>query len=376
MAKQLRAALYGRVSVKRNSKFAADDQLRVCEELCKRNGWRVVAKFKDEGISGGTSRRPAYQALRAAAQRGDFDIVIAEDSKRLWRAQGEQFAVLDEWINLGVDLVTVSGNDSRDPHFRVVISMQGAAAEYELKENRYRIRRGLESRALDGRATGGRVFGYNPAKGSSVTINREQAVVVRRIFKEYIAGHSPRTIAKNLNADGIASPGAGWEGRDGKWRQSGVRVIVQNPRYVGRVVWGAYKVQRKAGDSSSRKYLPGDKPIERQRPDLAIIDAATWRAAERRVKAMKEAHKTMGSRPLRHALSGLLKCSECGGSFAIAGGHYYACNANRTGGDHACSVKQRINRHTIESAVFAAVGNELLTPKFLAEFSAWFRKQV
>ncbi|MGE0579651.1 recombinase family protein [Reyranella sp.] len=390
MAKQLRAALYGRVSVKRNSKFAADDQLRVCRELAQRNSWLVVAEYKDEGISGGTSRRAQYQALRAAAKRRDFDIVVAEDSKRLWRALGEQFTVLDEWVNIGVDLVTVSGLDSRDQHFRMMISMQGAMAEHDLKECRYRIRRGLESRAKDGRATGGRVFGYNPAKGDAVTVNLEQAAVVRRIFREYVGGMSARSIAHGLNRDAIASPGSSWEGRDGKWRQSGVRVILNNRRYTGVVVWGAYKVQRKAGDSSSRRYLPGDAPIERRCAELRIIDDATWRAAQQRIKATakacaifavpakegRAAYIGRGGKPLRHALSGLLKCAECNGSFIISDSRSYGCGTHRSGGEHACSVGQRLRRTEVEEAVFNGISEQMLAPDFLAAYIKWFKQNV
>jgi DNA invertase Pin-like site-specific DNA recombinase len=42
-------------------------------------------------VTGGTSARPGYQAMLEAARRGEFDAIVAEDLKRLWREQAEGF---------------------------------------------------------------------------------------------------------------------------------------------------------------------------------------------------------------------------------------------------------------------------------------------
>ncbi|MFT4158716.1 recombinase family protein, partial [Shinella sp.] len=80
--------------------------------------------------------------------------------------------------------------------------------------------RGLRGRVEDGKSGGGLCFGYDvvkqfaangePIRGDR-TINEAEATVVRRIFVDYIAGKSSRTIAFELNKDGVPGPqGAEW----------------------------------------------------------------------------------------------------------------------------------------------------------------------
>lgn len=81
-----------------------------------------------------------------------------------------------------------------------------------LKDLADKTRRGLQGRIEDGKSGGGLCFGYDvvrqldaggdPVRGDR-TINEVEAGVVRRIFKEYIEGRSPRAIAWELNREGI-----------------------------------------------------------------------------------------------------------------------------------------------------------------------------
>ena len=84
----MRAALYARFSTDKQASI--EDQLRVCRRVATLHGFDVVATFEDAAISGGTSQRPGYQALLAAARRHDVDVIVAEDASRLWRNMAER----------------------------------------------------------------------------------------------------------------------------------------------------------------------------------------------------------------------------------------------------------------------------------------------
>jgi hypothetical protein len=60
-------------------------QFRVCERIAEREGFNVVARLSDAAISGGTS-----------ARRREFDVIVADDSSRLWRKLSEQWRALKE----------------------------------------------------------------------------------------------------------------------------------------------------------------------------------------------------------------------------------------------------------------------------------------
>lgn len=67
--------------------------------------------------------------------------------------------------------------------------------------------------------------GANPG---DMEIVEEEAVIIRRIYDEYLAGKSPRQIAKDLTADGIPTPA-----KKTRWHTSTVISILQNEKYRG-----------------------------------------------------------------------------------------------------------------------------------------------
>jgi site-specific DNA recombinase len=63
----MRAALYARFSTDRLTESSIIDQNRVCEAWCEKNGATVVARFEDQGISGGAiDNRPGLTTMLAA----------------------------------------------------------------------------------------------------------------------------------------------------------------------------------------------------------------------------------------------------------------------------------------------------------------------
>jgi len=67
-----------------------EDQVRICREHAGREGWQVVDTYQDAAISGASViLRPGIQSLLQNAQRGDFDIVLAEALDRVSRDQAD-----------------------------------------------------------------------------------------------------------------------------------------------------------------------------------------------------------------------------------------------------------------------------------------------
>jgi DNA invertase Pin-like site-specific DNA recombinase len=66
--------------------------------------------------------------------------------------------------------------------------------------------------------------------------------VVKRIYRDYLAGSDLNAIVETLTADGILSPSARIRMRTHRpttiaWSRRTVRLILRNPRYTGRQVW-------------------------------------------------------------------------------------------------------------------------------------------
>lgn len=55
------AAIYARYSSDLQSPRSVEDQFRLCEERAAKEGWEVVERYADHGISGTSLVRPGIQ---------------------------------------------------------------------------------------------------------------------------------------------------------------------------------------------------------------------------------------------------------------------------------------------------------------------------
>jgi site-specific DNA recombinase len=397
-----RAALYGRYSTDKQSENSIADQFRVCEGIAARHGFQVVGRFSDAALSGGTTQREGYQALLDAARRQEFDVIVAEDTSRLWRLMAEQAPRLAELRDLGVDVVTLD-LDTRLESAGILGAVNGAMSEHYRQEIARRTRRGLEGRARAQKPTGGRAYGYVAARDSGIseerTIHPEQAKIVRRIFEDYAGGTSPRAIAAALNREGVPSPGSTWKRRERRqlgWMASAVAGdarrgvgILNNELYIGRVIWNRFKWVRSASDSSRRRCVENPQSEWIVYPDesLRIVPQALWDRVKARQKTRSEAigdrvrkgynaalRNRAGRKP-KFLFSGLLRCG-CGGRFVIADRTHYACSSRLNGGETACASDVRIKRTVVESGLLRGIKSDLLTPEIIADIGREARQSL
>jgi site-specific DNA recombinase len=273
VASAVRGALYARYSTELQSADSIEDQFRVCQRLAERHGFTVIERYSDAAISGGTTERPGYQELLRAGRAKQFDVIVAEDTSRLWRSLPEQWRAVAELLDAGVHIVT-QDIDTRSENFKILLSVHGAMADVYRDQIAYRTRRGLEGRARKGKSTGGKAYGYKPgvdAKGEKIrVVDAEQAKVVKQIYEWRAAGWSGQRIARQLNEDRVPPPGAYWNRTDtgpnrkntaGGWTHSAIVGdpkrgvgLLNNPLY--RAKWcGRARSGRVAVDHAARRIV-------------------------------------------------------------------------------------------------------------------------
>jgi site-specific DNA recombinase len=281
-----------------------------CEELCRREGFTVVARETDHGMSGESRDRPGYQHVLHAVERGEADVVVAHELTRLWRSQAELHAQVEQFEFRGRHVVTCDGADTRRDGFEFLLAVNGAQAKTETKRIATRVHRTHKGLALAGRSTGGRTYDYKSEPiydstrkdaygrplviGATRVIDPQAADVVRRIFTLYADGMSPRRIAAALNAEGIPSPGAAWQRRtrrtDAKWLASAIHGdpkrnsgILNCETYVGRVTWNVRQMKKRPGTSKRVAVIrKGDERITREDPAGKLQDSTLRCCATRR----------------------------------------------------------------------------------------------
>jgi DNA invertase Pin-like site-specific DNA recombinase len=380
-----RVALYARYSSDQQSASSIDDQLRICREQATRDGWQVLAVYKDAAISGSSvTLRPGMQALLQDAQARKFEVVLAEALDRVSRDQADVATLYKHLQFAGVQILTLAEGEISELH----VGLKGTMNALFLKDLARKTHRGLRGRIEKGKAGGGLCYGYDvvkrldsagePVRGER-TINEAEAVVVRRVFRDFANGVSPRTIAQRLNADGIPGPGGQlWNGTTLRGHARRGTGFINNELYVGRLLWNR---QRYVKDPSTGKRVsrlnPESEWIIAQVPELRIVDDALWRAAKTRqesislryataIEATRTARNRLNAthRP-RSLLSGLVFCGVCGGPYSLRGQGRFACSAHIDNG--SCANSRTITRDALETRVLDGLRDRLMAPEIAAE---------
>jgi DNA invertase Pin-like site-specific DNA recombinase len=391
-----RVALYARYSDDKQSPFSIEDQFRICREYAERQGWQMVQTFQDAGISGSTViLRPGFQALLQAALAGRFDIVLAEALDRLSRDQEDIAAAYKRLGFAGVRIVTLADGEINELH----VGLKGTMNALYLKDLGAKTHRGIRGRVENGKVGCGNAYGYRviralDASGRPVTGEREiipeQAEVIRRIFRDYVAGLGPQQIAIALNREGIPSPSGG------RWVDSSIRGnpqlgsgILNNEFYIGEMIWN--RQHRVKNPDTGRRVLrmnPESAWIHVKAPHLRIIEDDLWHAARARQAVLAKTYekviaasktRSLGAalnathRP-KTLLSGLLVCGVCGGSVAKRGQGRYACVAHMMGS--GCANTRTVRRQELEERVLNGLKVKLMATQATAEALAGYAEET
>lgn len=398
----MRAALYARYSTDQQRAASIEDQFRNCRSRVEAEGWTIVATFADEAMSGSDSSRPQYQAMLAAAARGQFEVLLLDDLSRLARDQVESESVIRRLEFQKVRILAVS--DGYDSHMKTAMrkvqrGVKNLINEMRLDELREQVHRGLTGQAVKHYWCGGRPYGYRLKPildasqldpygqasriGTVLEIDEEQSAIVREIFERYTAGASCLTIARELNDRKVPSPGATWKRkvrRCSGWMGSAVRVIVRNPLYTGHVRWNVSQFVRDPDSGSYKRRARSQKEwVEHRDEKLRIVTDEQFAAARARTRDItKSDHRLKSGGKPRYLLSGLLVCDACGANYVIADARSYSCSGYING--RACSNGVRIRREAIEAAILDPIRHELLAParveKMAAEMQRYFAECV
>ena len=320
-----RVALYARYSSDLQSRSSAQDQIDLLRHIVEVRDGRVVATFRDEGLSGSTlSTRPQALALIEAARRRDFDVVMCEALDRLSRDQEDTARIFKHLTFAGVRLETLSEGRISELH----VGLTGTMNQLHLAELARKTRRGLIARVAAGFSAGGRCYGYALRERGVLERDPAQAETVRRIFNDYADGLAASAICDALNAQGEAAP------RGPVWRNT---TLLGDPRvgdgllsqelYIGQRVFNRRRF-RKHPETGRRSSVtnPPDEWIRRPVPELRIVDNELWARVQRR-RAELGGARVRERRPKR-LLSALMTCAACGETMILTGGRY-ACRARQ-----------------------------------------------
>lgn len=367
-----RVAIYARFSSDRQDERSIADQVALCRDYAARHGWQVAGIYSDHAISGASIHgRGEYQRLLADAEARRFDLILAEDVDRYARnaADAMRFQQLAEFA--GVRIYTVADGEANE----LLFGFKGLMSALWLKTHALKTRRGQEGRVRAGLVPGGRAYGYAPVPGKpgERTIIEAEAETVRRIYREFAAGRTPRDIAHDLNRDRVPPPrGDRWNAsalNGGKARGTG---ILANALYRGVIKFNRVRmVKDPATGKRISRINAGDAIREAAAPALAIVPAELAAAVDARLAERARMHKPHEARRARHLFSGLLRCAACAGGLITSGVDKSGRKRLRCSRDHesgTCPAPATFYLDTVERLAIGRLRAEFRHPDVIAEY--------
>lgn len=366
-------ALYIRLSKEDESEGpsqSVQNQESLLREFVQQHRLSVYDTYIDDGWSGTSFDRPAFQRMIADIEAKKVNMVITKDLSRLGRdyiLTGHymeryfpehlvRYISLLDGIDTGVDS---TANDITP--FRAIMNDMYA------KDISKKIKSVKRDKQRKGQFIGGKpVYGYkmHPTEKNKIIIDEEVAPIVRRIFALALSGMSCRNIATLLNQEGVPTPAtyanlpvARPGPYTGLWSSERISDMLQNETYIGNMVQGrSVKINYK-----SKKCLKQDPAnwVVVEGTHEPLVDRETFQ----KVRMLVNSRKHTRSRTYNFLLKGLIFCHECGYPLAVlnrknAKGEdvlYFVCRTYQRFTKAGVCTCHSIKEKTVTDAVIAKV---------------------
>ncbi|WP_018132110.1 recombinase family protein [Effusibacillus pohliae] len=298
----MRAAIYTRVSSNMQAEdgFSLEAQHDILMELLERKGLELYRVYSDPGVSGKTFKRPGVQAMIADMKAGRFEALLIHKLDRLSRNLGDLYAFVELINKLDVRLIIAAQGteeiDTRSPMGKAFLFFSGIWAQIYLENLREETLKGLTKKAQKGGKHMSRPpLGYTFDDRYNLVVVEEEAKLVREVFDLYLnRGWGVTKIAKYMNEFSTTKEG-------GKWDNKSVRNVLTNPTYAG------YNHFKPA-------HWPEESRILTEGQHVPLVSKEDFE----RVKQFRSRRAAgyMSRRSFIYAYSGIVKCGQCGATYA------------------------------------------------------------
>lgn len=352
------AAAYIRVSTDDQTEYSPSSQLEKIREYAKRNDYILPDEyiFIDEGISGRTTKRPAFNQMIGIAKTKPkpFDAILLWKFSRFARNR-EDSIVYKSMLRkqCGIDVISISENIGDDKMSVIMEAMIEAMDEYYSINLGEEVRRGMNEKVQRGEAVTIPSFGYDIENGQYIP-NPETAPVVKEIFADFLDGKGLVTIARELNENGYRTR------RGNKFENRTVRYMLKNPVYIGKIRWTPTGKANHRKDCKDTLIIDGThEPIISRE----IFDKVQTKLSKGSVKYMRE---NPAKEPFM--LQGLVRCSDCGATLCMSANYTsLQCYAYAHG---KCNVSHSISLKKINALVIQTMDRCIETSSFHLEITS------
>lgn len=317
MFPKLRVCAYCRVSSDHDEQQQSFlTQVAHYTELIEANDdWRFAGIYADEGISGTSKdKRDEFLRLMKDCEAKKVDMVITKSISRFARNTKDCIEAVRKLKGLGIAIYFEKENiNTMTVDSELVITILGSTAQEESisisKNNKWAIQKKFETGEWNPSYL---PYGYTKAADDEIIIDETEAVIVRRIYNDYLNGKGSYVIARELTLEGVPTR----KGAEA-WGENVVVEILTNEKYVGDMLLqktfttDTVPFIRKKNKGQKQKYFIQDS----HEPIITREQAGRVREIMDRRREEKEMVADTGKYNNRYPFTSKILCGECGTTF-------------------------------------------------------------
>ncbi|MDE6840070.1 MAG: recombinase family protein [Oscillospiraceae bacterium] len=351
-----RAALYIRLSVEFNGKRgdSLETQRQIMEAyvtLCP--DIEVAEIYIDNGISGQTFERAAFQHLLNDIEAGKIDCVVVKDLSRLGRNTIDTGYYIEKYFPLHqVRFIAVNdqydSEDGENSANHMIVPLKNMINEAYAADISWKVAAQQRQAMRDGEFVGSRPpYGYrkDPDNCHHLLVNEDTAPTVRQIFQWAAEGVALNDMVKRLNEAKVPTPGHYLASvgpitnqrlmGSGKWQTWTVGKILEAEVYTGDMVQGKSRtVGRKQVPTAPMDWIVVRDTHEAlvSREMFELVQAVRQNAAVKYTVTEKKPYT-------ENILQGRVFCGCCGKNLHRQNSHgcyFYRCITNDRLGKGTC----------------------------------------
>ena len=285
-------------------------------------GWVEHKFYIDDGFSGVSFDRPAFQEMIDDVRKGKINLVLVKDLSRFGRNYLEAGHYLEDLLpSINCRFVAFQDGIDTENGENDVMAFINAMNDYYVKNHSERIRSIMAAKAKDGQKISGHApYGYRRCteENTRLVIDEYSAGIVRRIFQMRKEGMGFMKISLILNSESILSPMIYYYysmGRDYShvkarvWRPATIGTMVKDELYIG----NAIQLEKKVVSYRDKREVvrPKNEWIRVDGAFPAIIDKALWNDVQAVNKKASE-HVVNKRPPEKRLFTDIAVCADCG----------------------------------------------------------------
>ena len=303
-----KVAAYARVSIECDTlRKSLSNQISFYNDyLQKREDYDFVKVYYDEFKSGtNTKNRPAFNEMIEDCKAGKIDLILTKSISRFSRNTVDLLNSIRYLKSLGVEVQFEKEHISTmTSEGELILTLLAGFAQNESESISQNVIWGKRKRMADGIDQYHPLFGFD-YKDGQYFINKDEAKVIKQVFKLFLDGLSYTDIANVINKTDVKT-------RNGySWNQLSIKDILRQEKYMGdsllqkRYVENpiTHKAVRNKGELP-QYYVKGTHP--------AIVDKATFEKAKDRIEYIT--NNKVKCHKQSKWFTGLVKCPICGRS--------------------------------------------------------------